>query len=217
MNITSYNCASIKNGLAFVGLLHHYFPDRIKNPDQLDPNDEKTNRELAWTLADKIGIINYYELEDFETSRTIETKTMKLHVLEYYNNLVNLEEPSKKISDLIPESPVAQVTTPVEPAATGQDASKEDVPTAETVEETRTEVSQQQPVIVVDREPEISKDDEESSHSEIIITKPIVSLPSIAPIVASQPKDDLGVPPIVLYLSILLVVLMFLFKLLFGF
>ncbi|KAL9644803.1 hypothetical protein ABK040_012457 [Willaertia magna] len=95
IQFTNFQCQSIQNGLLFVGLLHHYFPDKITNPNDLNPLNEKENRELAWNFAHKdLGIIDYYELDDFNNTKKIEPKTMKMHILEYYNYLSKLKEPS---------------------------------------------------------------------------------------------------------------------------
>ena len=57
VSMTSFSCASVQNGLLFVGILHHYHPDKIPSPDALNPNNGKHNRELAWNFAHKkLGI-----------------------------------------------------------------------------------------------------------------------------------------------------------------
>jgi hypothetical protein len=52
---SSYPCveitdltSSFRDGLAFVAIIHHFRPDLIKNPGDLDPKDVVANNELAF-------------------------------------------------------------------------------------------------------------------------------------------------------------------------
>ena len=42
---------SFRNGLAFVGIIHHFRPDLITNPDKLDPEDIMGNNDLAYKVC----------------------------------------------------------------------------------------------------------------------------------------------------------------------
>ena len=41
---------SFRNGLAFVGIIHHFRPDLITSPDKLDPDDVMGNNDLAYKV-----------------------------------------------------------------------------------------------------------------------------------------------------------------------
>ena len=42
---------SFRNGLAFVGIIHHFRPDLITSPDKLDPDDVMGNNDLAYKVC----------------------------------------------------------------------------------------------------------------------------------------------------------------------
>ena len=45
---------SFRNGLAFVGIIHHFRPDLITSPDKLDQDDIIGNNDLAYKVSPKI-------------------------------------------------------------------------------------------------------------------------------------------------------------------
>ena len=56
---------SFRNGLAFVGIIHHFKPDLITNPDKLDPEDIMGNNDLAYKVAEeKLQIPSLLDSED---------------------------------------------------------------------------------------------------------------------------------------------------------
>ena len=56
--------SSFRSGLAFVGIIHHFRPDLIQSPDNLDPKDVVGNNALAYRSGLGLGcvIVNMFPI-----------------------------------------------------------------------------------------------------------------------------------------------------------
>jgi len=77
---------SFRNGLAFVGIIHHFRPDLITNPDKLDPNDIITNNDLAFNIAEeKLGIHKYLDSEDMLAFENPDKRSIATYLAQFYH------------------------------------------------------------------------------------------------------------------------------------
>ncbi len=85
--------ASFRNGLAFVGIIHHFRPDLIANPDSLDANDILGNNNLAYKVAEeKLGIPSLLEAEDMLESEEPDKFSVVTYLAQFYHQFKNDEK-----------------------------------------------------------------------------------------------------------------------------
>lgn len=83
---------SFRNGLAFVGIIHHFRPDLITNPDKLDPEDIIGNNDLAYKVAeDKLGIPSLLDAEDMLASEEPDKFSMATYLAQFYHLFKNAD------------------------------------------------------------------------------------------------------------------------------
>lgn len=81
---------SFRNGLAFVGIIHHFRPDLITNPDKLDPEDIMGNNDLAYNIAEtKLDIPKLLDAEDMEASEEPDKFSIVTYLAQYYHLFKN--------------------------------------------------------------------------------------------------------------------------------
>jgi actinin alpha len=74
-----------KDGLAFVGLIHHHRPDMIADPRTLNPEDDAANLELAFKVAEDLGISRLLDVEDITGTPKPDDKSIIAYVSAFYN------------------------------------------------------------------------------------------------------------------------------------
>lgn len=81
---------SFRNGLAFVGIIHHFKPDLISNPDKLDPEDILGNNDLAFKVAEeKLGIPSLLDSEDMLASEEPDKFSIVTYLAQFYHLFKN--------------------------------------------------------------------------------------------------------------------------------
>jgi len=77
---------SFRNGLAFVGIIHHFRPDLITSPDKLDPDDVMGNNDLAYKVAeDKLEIPSLLDAEDMLASEEPDKFSVVTYLAQFYH------------------------------------------------------------------------------------------------------------------------------------
>lgn len=90
---------SFRNGLAFVGIIHHFRPDLITNPDKLDPEDIIANNDLAYKIAEeKLGIPSLLDAEDMLASEEPDKFSMATYLAQFYHLFKNESNISPNVS-----------------------------------------------------------------------------------------------------------------------
>lgn len=78
----------INSGLLFIGIMNHYFPKHVKNPDLASVNLE-SERQVVWNLAHKeLEMKCIYLLEDYKQdalNNRLDCKKLGKHLEEYFN------------------------------------------------------------------------------------------------------------------------------------
>ena len=49
--LSPHNTPILASGLPFIAILHHFFPNHMKNPNEITSSELSTQLEMAWTLA----------------------------------------------------------------------------------------------------------------------------------------------------------------------
>ena len=81
---------SFRNGLAFVGIIHHFKPDLITNPDKLDPEDIIGNNDLAYKVAEeKLQIPSLLDSEDMLASEEPDKFSIVTYLAQFYHLFKN--------------------------------------------------------------------------------------------------------------------------------
>jgi len=81
---------SFRNGLAFVGIIHHFRPDLISNPDKLDPEDIMGNNDLAYKVAEsQLGIPSLLDSEDMLAQEEPDKFSVVTYLAQFYHLLKN--------------------------------------------------------------------------------------------------------------------------------
>ena len=81
---------SFRNGLAFVGIIHHFRPDLITNPDKLDPEDIIGNNDLAYKVAEtKLEVPSLLDSEDMLASEEPDKFSIVTYLAQYYHLFKN--------------------------------------------------------------------------------------------------------------------------------
>ena len=81
---------SFRNGLAFVGIIHHFRPDLITNPDKLDPEDIIGNNDLAYKVAEnKLEIPSLLDSEDMLASEEPDKFSIVTYLAQFYHLFKN--------------------------------------------------------------------------------------------------------------------------------
>ncbi|KAF0973606.1 hypothetical protein FDP41_008310 [Naegleria fowleri] len=83
----------MNNGLLFIGIMNHYFPKHVKNPDLASVNFQK-EMEVVWTLAHThLEIPCHYSLEEYKLHSShgncLNFSKLGKHLEEYYFFLNN--------------------------------------------------------------------------------------------------------------------------------
>ena len=102
---------SFRNGLAFVGIIHHFRPDLITHPDKLDPDDIIGNCDLAFKVAnDKLDIPSLLDSEDMAASEEPDKFSVVTYLAQFYHTFKNENSPNVSLN-LSSESE-SELTTP---------------------------------------------------------------------------------------------------------
>jgi len=81
---------SFRNGLAFVGIIHHFKPDLITNPDKLDPEDIMGNNDLAYKVAEeKLQIPSLLDSEDMLATDEPDKFSIVTYLAQFYHLFKN--------------------------------------------------------------------------------------------------------------------------------
>ena len=81
---------SFRNGLAFVGIIHHFRPDLISNPDKLDPQDILANNDLAYKVAEeKLEIPSLLDAEDMLAQEEPDKFSVVTYLAQFYHLFKN--------------------------------------------------------------------------------------------------------------------------------
>lgn len=81
---------SFRNGLAFVGIIHHFRPDLITHPDKLDPEDIIGNNDLAYKVAEsKLEVPSLLDSEDMLASEEPDKFSIVTYLAQYYHLFKN--------------------------------------------------------------------------------------------------------------------------------
>jgi hypothetical protein len=89
---------SFRNGLAFVGIIHHFRPELIANPDTLRPEDVIGNNDLAYRIAEEtLGISSLLESEDMAGSLEPDKFSVVTYLAQFYH-LFKSEQVSPNVS-----------------------------------------------------------------------------------------------------------------------
>lgn len=81
---------SFRNGLAFVGIIHHFHPDLITSPDKCDPEDVMVNNDLAYKIAEeKLGIPSLLDAEDMLASEEPDKFSVVTYLAQFYHLFKN--------------------------------------------------------------------------------------------------------------------------------
>jgi len=84
---------SFRNGLAFVGIIHHFRPDLISSPDKLDPDDIMGNNDLAYKVAEtQLGIPSLLDSEDMLASEEPDKFSVVTYLAQFYHLFKNDEK-----------------------------------------------------------------------------------------------------------------------------
>jgi len=77
---------SFRNGLAFVGIIHHFRPDLITSPDKCDPDDIMGNNDLAYKIAEeKLDIPSLLDAEDMLASEEPDKFSVVTYLAQFYH------------------------------------------------------------------------------------------------------------------------------------
>jgi len=77
---------SFRNGLAFVGIIHHFRPDLITSPDKCDPEDIMGNNDLAYKVAEeKLDIPSLLDAEDMLASEEPDKFSVVTYLAQFYH------------------------------------------------------------------------------------------------------------------------------------
>jgi len=77
---------SFRNGLAFVGIIHHFRPDLITSPDKCDPEDIMGNNDLAYKIAEeKLDIPSLLDAEDMLASEEPDKFSVVTYLAQFYH------------------------------------------------------------------------------------------------------------------------------------
>jgi len=77
---------SFRNGLAFVGIIHHFRPHLINHPDKLDPDDIMGNNDLAYKVAEtELGIPSLLDSEDMLASEEPDKFSVVTYLAQFYH------------------------------------------------------------------------------------------------------------------------------------
>jgi len=81
---------SFRNGLAFVGIIHHFRPNLISHPDKLDPEDIMGNNDLAYKIAEtELGIPSLLDSEDMLASEEPDKFSVVTYLAQFYHLFKN--------------------------------------------------------------------------------------------------------------------------------
>jgi len=81
---------SFRNGLAFVGIIHHFRPNLISHPDKLDPDDIMGNNDLAYKVAEtELGIPSLLDSEDMLASEEPDKFSVVTYLAQFYHLFKN--------------------------------------------------------------------------------------------------------------------------------
>jgi hypothetical protein len=81
---------SFRNGLAFVGIIHHFRPDLITSPDKCDPEDIIANNDLAYKVAEeKLEIPSLLDAEDMLASEEPDKFSVVTYLAQFYHLFKN--------------------------------------------------------------------------------------------------------------------------------
>jgi len=81
---------SFRNGLAFVGIIHHFRPNLISHPDKLDPDDIMGNNDLAYKIAEtELGIPSLLDSEDMLASEEPDKFSVVTYLAQFYHLFKN--------------------------------------------------------------------------------------------------------------------------------
>ena len=81
---------SFRNGLAFVGIIHHFRPDLITHPDKLDPEDIIGNNDLAYKVAEsKLEVPSLLDSEDMLASEEPDKFSIVTYLAQFYHLFKN--------------------------------------------------------------------------------------------------------------------------------
>jgi len=90
---------SFRNGLAFVGIIHHFRPDLITHPDKLDPEDVIGNNDLAYKVAEsKLEVPSLLDSEDMLASEEPDKFSIVTYLAQFYHLFKNESNISPNVS-----------------------------------------------------------------------------------------------------------------------
>jgi len=90
---------SFRNGLAFVGIIHHFRPDLITHPDKLDPEDIIGNNDLAYKVAEsKLEVPSLLDSKDMLASEEPDKFSIVTYLAQFYHLFKNEDKNTSNIS-----------------------------------------------------------------------------------------------------------------------